>query len=182
MTNIKKGRKAGLALNVATDYAACAQHARLIAASMSRRLNRGERVVASASAEAYWPLLQSGAGKLFQAIREGHVLSSNLILLAEKGGYNHSQGTGPEGMMVGASHFLMFQIACALRDLEFEELNLGGTDQLASGLERSKDGFGATTSRVGLETVSCSFEPRLTSLLKSAARRLTGRWSRSTVS
>ena len=175
LSNIKKGRKAGLALKVATDYEACAEHARLIDASMSRRLNRGERVALAADAKAYWPLLQSGTGKLFQAVRDGHVLSSNLILLSEKGGYNHSQGTSPEGMAVGASHFLLFQIACALRESGFETLNLGGTDQLDSGLERSKDGFGATTSRVALEAAAFSLEPRLVRLLKSAGRLVTGR-------
>lgn len=175
MSNIKRGKKAGLALKVATDRGACVEHARLIDASMNRRLNRGERVVASASPEAYWPLLQSGTGKLFQAVREDRVLSSNLILLSEKGGYNHSQGMSPEGTEVGASHFLLFEIACALRDLAFESLNLGGTDQLDSGLERSKDGFGATTSRVSLETAAFSLEPRFVHLLKAAARRVTGR-------
>ena len=175
LSNIKKGRKAGLLLKVATDYEACIEHARLVDASMSRRLNRGERVAVSADAKAYWPLLQSGTGKLFQAVRDDQVLSSNLILLSERGGYNHSQGTSPEGMALGASHFLLFHIACALRDQRFETLNLGGTDQLDSGLERSKDGFGATTSRVALEAAAFSLEPGLVRLLKSTARLVTGR-------
>jgi hypothetical protein len=84
-------------------------------------------------------------------------------------------------MAVGASHFLLFEIAGALRDLDFETLNLGGTDQLESGLERSKDGFGVTTSKVRLETAAFSLESRFARLLKSAARLVTGRWTRSTI-
>ncbi|MGH6740616.1 MAG: hypothetical protein ACREDY_16595, partial [Bradyrhizobium sp.] len=42
MSNIKKGRKAGLTVRMATDRDACDTHARLIEASMNRRLNRGE--------------------------------------------------------------------------------------------------------------------------------------------
>jgi len=55
-------------------------------------------------------------------------VSSNLILIAEKDGYNHTQGTSPEGMDCGAAHFLIHGIARALRQEGREVLNLGGTD------------------------------------------------------
>ncbi|MEE8529536.1 MAG: hypothetical protein V3S35_02060, partial [Nitrosomonadaceae bacterium] len=59
-------------------------------------------------------LIESGAGEIFQAVLASQVVSSNLILMAEKAGYNHTQGTSPEGMDCGAAHFLIHGIACAL--------------------------------------------------------------------
>jgi hypothetical protein len=168
--NIKQGRKAGLTVKESTDHEACVAHAQLIEASMNRRINRGEEVSVPAKAADYWPLVQSGAGKLFQALYRDHVVSSNLVLLSKIGAYNHSQGTNPEGMEMGAAHFLIYEIANALRDQSFEVFNLGGTDQLKSGLERSKDGFGATTTKVELESAAFSLENRFVRLLKSAVR------------
>ncbi len=99
-------------------------------------------------------LIGSGAGEIFQAVLASQVVSSNLILIAEKAGYNHTQGTSPEGMDCGAAHFLIHGIARALRQEGKEVLNLGGTDDPnpESGLVKFKTGFGVTTEKIELET------------------------------
>ena len=145
--SIKKGRKAGLILRHGTDAEACEEHARLVNESMARRLNRGD-AVSKRDVEQLLEITKNGAGVVFQALLDGEVRSSNLILLAEKGAYNHSQGASKEGFDCGAPHFLIYETVNYLRGNSLEIFNLGGTDQLNSGLERFKSGFGATTSRV----------------------------------
>jgi len=176
MWNIKQARKSGLTIRTAADHDACVTHARLIEASMTRRSSRGEEVSIRSDAERHWALVRSGVAELFQAVRAADVVSSNLVLLSAKGGYNHSQGTSPEGMAIGAAHFLIYEIANTLRDRSFEVFNLGGTDQIKSGLERSKDGFGLTTTKVELESAAFSMEGRLRRVLKSTLRSVAG-WS-----
>jgi hypothetical protein len=156
MWNVKQGRKAGLTVRIAIDQEACIEHARLIEASMTRRMDRGEEVSNRSDPDKHWALVRTGAAKVFQAVRGGHVVSSNLVLLSARGGYNHSQGTNREGMAEGAAHFLIYEIATILRVQSFEVFNLGGTDQLESGLERSKNEFGATTTRLELESLCLS--------------------------
>ena len=149
--SVKKGRKAGLILCHGTDAKACQEHARLVSESMMRRLNRGEAVSWTRDTDQLLAITRNGAGEVFQALLDGKVVSSNLILLAEKGAYNHSQGASKEGFDCGAPHFLLYETVNYLREKSFEIFNLGGTDQVNAGLERFKSGFGATTSRVELE-------------------------------
>ena len=141
--NIKRGRKAGIHVQRANDPKACQAHAELIAESMTRRGNRGERVPENLPADAFGAYTDSGAGELFQAFLDETVLSSVLVLFAEKGAYYHSAGNNPEGMAFGASHFLIQEIANVLRDQSFQVFNLGGSDHSNPGLSRFKAGFGA---------------------------------------
>ena len=111
---------------------------------MSRRGKRGEAVTDTAPLDALGALIDSGAGELFQAVHDGTVLSSVLVLMAKRGAYYHSAGNHPKGMALGASHFLIQEIASYLRERSFEVFNLGGSDQTNPGLSRFKAGFGAS--------------------------------------
>ena len=62
---------------------------------------------------------------------------------AAKGAYQYSAGTDPEGMRLGASHFLVFHATQAVRAEGIEQYNLGGTRDLESGLAFYKARFGA---------------------------------------
>jgi hypothetical protein len=142
--NIKNGRKVGLQIRRSVDVQACQEHARLVAASMERRKDRGEEVSTDTQMQAFVTFAQKGVGELFQAVLGDKVLSSILVLMAKHGGYYYSAGTSPEGMACGASHFLVHEIANTLKAQSIELFNLGGADSLNPGLERFKAGFGAT--------------------------------------
>jgi len=168
---INRGRKAGLRVHRSADEKACQEHARLIAASMRRRMDRGEAVSDDVRSAAFAAITQSGAGELYQAFLGGEIVASNLILRARNGAYNHTQGASPEGMECGASHFLIHEIANSLRQESVEHFNLGGTDQKDSGLEKFKSGFGATTIILELQAAEFvlrgSLLSKLTTLLSS---------------
>lgn len=157
--SIKRARKLGVEMRRVRNREGIEAHARLIGISMQRRKDRGEDVTTSVETDNLSRLIESGAGEIFQAVLDGQVVSSNAILIAEKAGYNHTQGTSPQGMNCGAAHFLVHEIACALRDEGKEVFNLGGTDDLdpESGLVKFKTGFGAATERIELE--AATFEP-----------------------
>lgn len=146
--NIQKGQKAGLVVECTRDVGACAVHAHLQNASMERRAVRGEEVVADAHVRNFKALLQNGAGEIFRAKKGDNVLSSILVLRAARGAYYHSAGTNSEGMAVGASHFLISQIAEALRGEGMERFNLGAAGDNNLGLERFKSGFGAKSVKL----------------------------------
>ncbi len=140
--NVKKAQKAGLAVERTGSADAVGVHQSLMGKSMERRRSRGEDVRQVGPSLEDEALLRSDAGELFQAVRSGEVLSSVLVLRAPRGGYYHSAGTSPEGMEVGASHFLIHGIAGELKAAGCQVLNLGGADEESS-LERFKLGFGA---------------------------------------
>lgn len=148
--NIKRACKAGLQLRCARDDHACVEHARLVLGSMGRRKNRGESVPQNIQAHSFVAMTQSGVGEVFQASLNDEVLSSVLVLMAEKGAYYHSAGTSPEGMASGASHFVIYEIANTLRTQGKQVFNLGGSEGHNPGLERFKSGFGA--AKVELES------------------------------
>ncbi len=167
---IKRAKKMGLEMQRNYNPEAVRTHARLISTSMRRRQNRGENVTTSAPTNDLFKLTESGAGEIFQAVLAGQVVSSNCILMAEKSGYSHTQGTSPEGMNCGAAHFLIHGIASALRQEGKEVLNLGGTDDPnpESGLVKFKTGFGGgMTEKIELE--AAEFIP--SSIVSSFLRR-----------
>jgi hypothetical protein len=178
--SVKKGQKAGLTMCHGTSEQACLDHARLTNESMSRRGSRGERVSWQEDTEQALAITRRGAGEVFQAFLGDTPVSSNLILLAEKGGYNHSQGASKEGMNCGAPHFLIYEIVNHLRNnAACEVFNLGGTDQLNSGLEQFKSGFGATTSRVELDAAEFFVGGFAIGTVRSAVRFIQGAIRRS---
>ncbi len=141
--NIRKAKKAGVVLERGSAANVCFDHARLQDASMERRLSRGEQVTADAKTRTFASFVENAAGEIFRARLGGQVLSSILVLRAARGAYYHSAGTSPEGMEVGASHFLVKQVVEFLRTEGHEQFNLGGADASNPGLERFKAGFGA---------------------------------------
>jgi hypothetical protein len=143
--NINRARKLGLEVRRLTAAKACQAHARVIGSSMERRKNRGESVPEAGPIGSFLAFTQSGAGEIFQAVLGERVLSSGLVLMAEKGAYYQSAGTSPKGMASGASHFLVHEIASILRAESMELFNLGGTERLNEGLVRFKTGFGGST-------------------------------------
>jgi hypothetical protein len=173
--SVKRGQKAGLELIQQQDAAACEAHARLINQSMGRRQERGEAVSADARAGVFKTIIDLGAGRLYQARLDGEVVSSNLILLAEKGGYNHTQGTSPEGMECGAAQFLVHGIAESLKAEGKTIFNLGGTDQPESGLAKFKTGFGKATQTIELQSAKFAMGSKLLRTAKNTLRALAAR-------
>jgi hypothetical protein len=120
--------------------------------SMARRQERGEIVRSIADSAEVPSLVMSGAGELFQAVRDDAVLSSMLIIRSPSSAYYHSAGTSEAGMETGASHFLVHSAARALQSEDVNLFNLGGADAESSGLRAFKSRFG--TFAVETEAVS----------------------------
>jgi hypothetical protein len=154
--NVKRAQRAGLAVRRTRSIEALAAHQAMIGHSMDRRRARGEQVPSVGSSLDAATLLEAGAGELYQALSGEAVLSSGLVLRAPKGAYGHSTGTSPEGMTVGASHFLMHCIAKQLSAEGVPTLNFGAADE-ESGLAHFKRGFG--TSQVRLPSAICYVGP-----------------------
>ena len=167
---IKKALKLGIELQVSVDAADTQHHASVIAASMQRRTERGEYVPTVQETKEFRIFLETGAGKLFQARYDGKVLSSAMVLISNKGGYLQSGGTSPEGMELGASHFLQHEIMKVLQNEKKEIYNLGGTDEPDSGLAMFKVRFGA--SPVALEAVEALVGTSMRAAVGHLARRM----------
>jgi hypothetical protein len=153
--NLKRAHNMRLEVRRRIDAPSCDIHAALIAASMERRKLRGEQVPAGevSRGDLFAALTRHGAGELFQAVADGKVVSSILVLMAERAGYYHSAGTDLQGMACGASHFLIQEIVRALQAASKRRFNLGGVDLRGSGLEQFKAGFGGRP--VALESAEC---------------------------
>lgn len=155
--SVKQALKNGVVVRRSFDPNAAVDHARLMGAAMERRRDRGENVGVVADASPLRKIIESGAGCFYQAFVDESVVASNLILLANSGAYNHSQGIDARGREVGAAHFLLVEIAAALREQGIQTLNLGGTEAVESGLSRFKSGFSASISRIDLEAAEFRF-------------------------
>jgi len=136
---------------------------------MERRAGRGEAVELAGDASLR-AALASQSAELFQAMLGDQVLSSSGILRAPNGAYLYSSGTGPEGMKIGASHFLNFQIAKSLQDENCDIYNLGGATSEERGLWDYKTHFG--TRRIDLEAVECYLGPLWKRKLSTTIQRL----------
>ncbi|MCC6916315.1 GNAT family N-acetyltransferase [Nitrosomonas sp.] len=184
--NVKKAQKAGIVVKQTRSAEAAVVHHELMNQSMDRRRSRGEKISLDGPSPEIAAILKSGAGELFQAIHEGSVLSSILVLQAAGGSYYQSAGTSPDGMAVGASHFLIHSITIKLKSEGAYIFNLGGADE-DSTLGRFKKGFGA--SHIPLFSASCYVGPdwrygigRVLELIRSDRKMLlhlfAGGWSR----
>lgn len=169
LRNVKRARKGHVNIHRSRDAAACRLHVSLMSSSMTRRRERGEQVPDDAAIHLaeVTALAQRGAGELFQAVVDGRVVSSILVLQSARGGYYHSAGTSPEGMSCGASHLLVHEIAVTLHAEEKWQFNLGGASESGSGLEQFKRGFGARG--IDLQAVQCSTAKRFTRWLGAGA-------------
>jgi len=143
--SINKARRAGVVVIRSSTPEAARIHAKLMAASMIRRAERGESVpTVSAREEAMtWAFLSTGAGRLYQAVHQDEVVSSLLVLMASSGAYYQSAGTTPHGMEIGASTLLVSEIISQLREADLKTFNLSGAGTESPGLRRFKSSFGA---------------------------------------
>jgi GNAT acetyltransferase-like protein len=105
----------------------------------------------------YEAYLRSVAGELFQAVQGERVVSSDFILHSAQRAYGQSLGISPEGMNVGASHFLIFSICKQLESEGVRTFNLGGAPK-GSSLSGFKAVFGA--SEISLSACFCDLGPR----------------------
>lgn len=169
--NIQKAKKAGVVVERTIAPEACYDHLCLQDASMERRLNRGEQVNGEAQMRNFVAFVKHHSGELFRAVCDGKTLSSILVLHASKGAYYHSAGTSPEGMTIGASHFLVQHVAEILRAEGIERFNLGGADAGSLGLKRFKKGFGA--EEIGLQCATFYLGSPLRRKVTSAIHSLT---------
>jgi hypothetical protein len=112
--NISRASKAGLSIRRTRAQSVCTRHHELMDASLERRAKRGEKVPRLEMAMPL-ALLASQAGEIFQAVDGDRVLSSILVLRSSTGAYYQSAGTSPEEMKLGASPFLISQVAGILR-------------------------------------------------------------------
>ncbi len=141
--NIRKARDAGVEIRRTSDEGACEEHLKQIFDSRKRRIDRGEMMAAIANSEEYRTYLRCGAGEIFQAVQGGEVVSSDLILKSAQGVYAHSAGTSARGMNCHASHLMIYEMARVFQRESKHTLNLGGVDDLTSGLAQFKSYFGA---------------------------------------
>jgi hypothetical protein len=148
--SVRRARKLRMEMRRGEDEQACRAHADLILSSMERRKRRGENVPLETDVHMHRALLVSGVGHLFQGAAEGKVLSSVLVVKAQRGAYFQSSGNCPEGMAIGASHFLVHEVSRRLQEEGIEIFNLGGVEDPGSGLALFKSRFGAEV--VELET------------------------------
>lgn len=141
--NITRARKAGVVMKRDCSMEACRIHGQLRQASMTRRRERGEKVGAELRLDLDEALIQSGGAEIYQAVLGDRVLSSFLMLRAERSYYHHTAGTCPEGMQLGSSHFLMYEVLTHFQQEKKEFLNMGQVDSWNEGLARFKEGFRA---------------------------------------
>jgi hypothetical protein len=153
--DIARARKLGISIRRSREVSACEDHLRLMTASLDRRTRRGEHVEVELDASLPRALLASGAGELFQAVRDGEALASLLVLRSKSAGYYHSAGNSQKGMKWGASPFLLMSTADILKGEGAEAVNIGGTGPENAGLKRFKSGFGARE----VQLVSACFCP-----------------------
>lgn len=139
--HIRRAEKSGVSVRrVRTE--GLADHLSMCGHSLSRRKERGEVVPSVGDNPEFSDELLRGAGELFQAMHEGAVLSSLLVLRSRTGAYYHSAGTSQEGMEIGASHFLVHSVARVLQQENLEVFNLGGAAIDSPGLRAFKSRFG----------------------------------------
>lgn len=165
--NVRRGQRAGLHVRSEGDPA---DHGRLTQESLRRRRERREDAGSGISADDARAVIASGAGRLYQAMAESKVVSSMLVLRAPEAAYYHSAGTSADGMVIGASHWLLHAVAQQLRDEGVREFNLGGVPAHDAGLARFKRSFGARS--VATHALSSSLAPRLLRPILALLRRL----------
>jgi RimJ/RimL family protein N-acetyltransferase len=165
---VRKAEKAGVTVDRTRDVSACEDLVRLSQASMLRRSSRGEDVPEHVDISMAKAMLEAGGAEAFRAFLEGQCVSIVIVMRAEQGGYLHASGTHPDGMSIGASHFLNYEIARILQSEGCAIYNLSGASKEDSGLTRYKAGFGARI--IPLETAQAYLGSVLQRKLTTAAR------------
>ncbi len=162
---IRKAEKAGLEIRSSSDLKSCADHTVRVNHSLQRLRDRGDAVGRDVDAGEIRSLVQSGAGVIYSAVKDGEVLSSLLVLRSERGAYFQTSATSNAGRLCGASHFLCYEVGRKLQSENVRLFNLGGADEASGGLRQFKTDFG--TRSIELE----SAEFHLGGPLQRAARR-----------
>jgi hypothetical protein len=165
--NIKKARMAGVTVRHSSEPSdSLADHARMIRCSRDRRAGISNPVSEnSVETKEHWAYLASGAGELFQAVHNERVVSSLLLLRSAHAAYFQSAGTSPQGMRIGASHFLVYDVCRELFREGVRTFNLGGALE-GSSLAGFKAGFGA--AEVTLYECACYIGPVWRKKVRSA--------------
>lgn len=140
--NLVRATKAGIEMMAPPAEQALAAHFRLKDASLNRRASRGESTELKSSEDTVANLLRSGHGRLYQAGKNGEVLSSQFVFTLNRRAYHYDGGTSPEGMKVNASHFLQAQVIRDLPATGVWALDLGIAASDKPGLIAYKEGFG----------------------------------------
>ncbi|HWI15469.1 MAG TPA: GNAT family N-acetyltransferase, partial [Burkholderiales bacterium] len=140
--NISKARKHGARLVELPRDEAFQVHLNLMGLSLSRRRRRGEPTHLGADVDVMAALLRTGVARLFQAAVQSKVMSSKLVYVLDDAAYYHAGGTSPDGMELGVSHLLMYEIMQWARARGMRTLNLDVASAAAGGLGRYKEGFG----------------------------------------
>jgi len=144
--NVRRASRADVSMRRGHGRNVLEDHLRLMRGSATRRARRGESADATGlqgAGREIAALADAGAGQFFQAVQGETPVSSIFVLRAERGAYYHSAGTSETGQSLGASHFLIHEVATALRLDGLEVFNLGGAGDASPGLQRFKEGFGA---------------------------------------
>jgi hypothetical protein len=157
--NLRKARRAGLVARSTRDPGALPTHIALIGESLVRRRLRGEAVpsIDEHCVASFAPYLDTGASELFQAWKGDTVVSSLLVLLAERGAYYQSSGSDADGFDTGAASFLHASTVEVLRGRGVERLNLGGCQVAETGLREFKTRLGGVP--VSLESAAFDLRP-----------------------
>lgn len=171
----RQAEKNGVQLLRTSSLDALEPHIGLINSSMRRRKERGEQVSVGADFREASSLMRAGAAEMFQSVQNGVVLSSMLVLRSSAGGYDHSSGTHPDGLAIGASHFLVISVARTLQTEGCTAFNLGGAGIDEAGLKAFKVAFGTTARESAMVRASlCTPTRRLiTQAAQSLARTTT---------
>jgi hypothetical protein len=152
---VRKAIKAGFAVRESSDPRGLSEHLRMIDSSLDRREARSEAVSRDCTKELLATYLETGFCTLFQAVHGGEVVSSMTVAWARDAGYLHTAGTNAAGRMLGASHFLVYEVLKATQARGGRLFNMGGVSDVNSGLAEYKKYFGA--EGVALEAVELDF-------------------------
>jgi len=136
-------RDAGMTLRVSRDPEDVERHLSCVGSSMERRSSRGENVPEVEGGDLQRHLLATGAAELAQAMLDGEVLSSAVVLRSEGGAYYQSAGTNEAGRAMSASKFLVLELIEDLTARGVRLFNLGGAQADNPGLQSYKRRFGA---------------------------------------
>jgi len=146
--NINRCRKAKVEFRQCSDREAHRVHTQLRENSFQRRRERGEIITAELNIDHEVAFLESGSAEIYQAHREGRVLSSYLVLLAKEGVFAYTGGSHPDGIDLGCAHFLVYSLMKHFQGQSIKVFSLGGVDQWNKGLEEYKLGFRAKVVKV----------------------------------
>jgi hypothetical protein len=166
--NIKRAQKAGLFIRRTRDQKACHEHLSLIKASMDRRKARGEDTEMPETTHFFKAMLKTGAAELFQAADGERVVSSMMVVRSTYSAYDQTSGNSPDGLRMGASTYLISEVAAILKKEGVRLFNLGGAGDHEPGLQEFKTGFGIR--RMFSEAASFSLASPFRLKLRAAAR------------